>query len=495
MADDVLERRYRRLLFAYSAEFRTRNGDELVTTLMDCAKPGQRVPRPSEAIDLIASGLRQRLGLNMIPGFPEGLANAAPIALALATGLAAHVWWQLEPTGPHSGFRTLGLLAFAVWLLAGLAAALPSRRVARAAIGFALTVTIVVIPVLAALTTYDRPPLWVLMALAGFGAIAFGGTGVAAGAPTCLPVDIRLAVPAGAVAFAATAWAITQAFPPNAGDYYEPLITRVGMVATATVLTVAAIATVRLLLRRTDGNWWLWTAALLGVPTGWLGPFDTFGDMTAAGAFPHFGRLAQVLFATCIAAATLWWLARSRVTAKRSGSPRTLAQAGAITIGCAAGLSFGIPVIVGATPWPVTATSIVLVVAGLAAWTPSRAVHHWAALLGSAVVTVPVTWLVAVYANDWSTRDWNDPAYTATLVATVAFVPLTIGALAAVRVLRHHPTSTHEPRWAPILVVVVSVGWLSLWTLPHLPSWGPAMLALASCVAAPWLSRRRHTPR
>jgi hypothetical protein len=56
-----LERRYRRWLRWYPAAFRREYEEELVGVLMAAARPGQRRPDPTEYLDLMANGLRQRL--------------------------------------------------------------------------------------------------------------------------------------------------------------------------------------------------------------------------------------------------------------------------------------------------------------------------------------------------------------------------------------------------------------------------------------------------
>ncbi len=59
---DALERRYRRLLVAYPAGYRDRRADEIVGTILDAAPPGRRRPSLADAADLVAGGLRQRIG-------------------------------------------------------------------------------------------------------------------------------------------------------------------------------------------------------------------------------------------------------------------------------------------------------------------------------------------------------------------------------------------------------------------------------------------------
>ncbi|WP_433056241.1 hypothetical protein [Dactylosporangium sp. CS-033363] len=81
MRETSLESRYRRLLRAYPAAYRRERGDEIVTILLDTAKPGQTRPTRAEVKDLIANGVRQRFRL------PVGrLMVVAAACSALAVG-------------------------------------------------------------------------------------------------------------------------------------------------------------------------------------------------------------------------------------------------------------------------------------------------------------------------------------------------------------------------------------------------------------------------
>jgi hypothetical protein len=55
-----LERWYRRLLHAYPGAYRRVHGEEILATLLEGARPGQRLPDPKEAASLLAGGLRAR---------------------------------------------------------------------------------------------------------------------------------------------------------------------------------------------------------------------------------------------------------------------------------------------------------------------------------------------------------------------------------------------------------------------------------------------------
>jgi hypothetical protein len=59
---DRLESRYRRLLACYPWEHRRAYEDEMLGVLMASARPGQRTPGLGEAVNLVLSGLRTRLG-------------------------------------------------------------------------------------------------------------------------------------------------------------------------------------------------------------------------------------------------------------------------------------------------------------------------------------------------------------------------------------------------------------------------------------------------
>jgi len=60
---EPLERRYRWLLRAYPAPYRAARGDELVGTLLDLARPGQRRPSVRQAGAIVLCGLRVRTGV------------------------------------------------------------------------------------------------------------------------------------------------------------------------------------------------------------------------------------------------------------------------------------------------------------------------------------------------------------------------------------------------------------------------------------------------
>jgi hypothetical protein len=477
----VLERRCRLLLRAYPPEYRARRGEEILSTLLDSVPVGRRAPSFADAVDLVGNGLRRRWGLYGIVGLDAGLALAAPVALALAAGIAGFAWWRVEPApaGIYSGqpflgtFRTLGPIAYAVWLAAALGWVVLRPVPRRALIGMAVAVTLA-LPVIAPLTTVDRPAL-----------------------------DARLAVPIGAlgVAVGTSTLSTVASVEGAAGYYYQPTIARVGTVVTATVAILAAVAVVRQ-VRRKGSAAWLWAAALLGLPAGWLGPFEVGGVGAGSTAVPHFGRLAQVVLATCVAAGTLAWLAR-----KSSPGLAALRTTGATALGAAAGvgafIALGMAGGYGSTgtasnavPWLVTVPIVALVVAGVVALVVARPAHpvrgrRVLAVAGlAAAATFAVAWLVGVYDNGWAVRGWVDFARTASLVMTVALLPLSACAHVAARML---VGGVRDRRVAlgTVVVLVVSLSWIAYAALPHLSAWGPMLLALGLCWVAAALPGRR----
>jgi hypothetical protein len=55
-----LRRRYERLLVTYPSAYRRAHGDEMISTLLEAARPDQRFPAPREAASLLLGGLRAR---------------------------------------------------------------------------------------------------------------------------------------------------------------------------------------------------------------------------------------------------------------------------------------------------------------------------------------------------------------------------------------------------------------------------------------------------
>jgi hypothetical protein len=96
-----LERRYRRLLFAYPRAYRNHRAAEMVTTLLEMAEAGRGRPSRGQALHLVLCGLRQRFRLPS--GRPLAWAGALLAALVLgAFGAACGTWlgWQTAASVP-----------------------------------------------------------------------------------------------------------------------------------------------------------------------------------------------------------------------------------------------------------------------------------------------------------------------------------------------------------------------------------------------------------
>ncbi|MFD1541340.1 hypothetical protein [Nonomuraea guangzhouensis] len=83
---NVLERRYRRLLWAYPRAYREQHGDELLNTLMEAAAPGARRPAIREALPLLAGGFaaHARDARSRAPWWADGL-HLGVLAVATTT--------------------------------------------------------------------------------------------------------------------------------------------------------------------------------------------------------------------------------------------------------------------------------------------------------------------------------------------------------------------------------------------------------------------------
>jgi hypothetical protein len=186
-AQDVtsLERRYRRLLTLYPADYRATREDEMVGTFLATA---QRLGF-LDVVDVLRGAARQRVRANAATT-GDARNTASTIALAAAVTLAA-VWFVLvecaalppavlpwvhdDPTrltrfDPHrfGPFATLGAVVWLAWLATG-ALALAGR--ARPATMVSLAFTLAVVPA-SALSGVNRPALLVLVPQVALGAVA-----------------------------------------------------------------------------------------------------------------------------------------------------------------------------------------------------------------------------------------------------------------------------------------------------------------------------------
>jgi len=566
---DALERRYRRLLLAYPAEYRRERGDELVGILLDDAAPGRTRPEWREAADLVLGGLRRRAGLDVVPGLAAGARNAAPYALALAAALSGFLLLCFEgvprlpvfevilrPLRPASSWPTVGIVSYLCWLYALGAYSLGRPATARTALGLA-TAASATVPLLAAAVGLDRPPLWTVGTLTAFGLIALVGYRPPPTHQRAITAACAVTAAVGATALLALRMPDRQ---PGWHGYYQPAITISGL------LVAAALAVVLLrAVRARPATPWLWAALLIGLPGAWLGPWrlepqtaeaaraaNAAGDADWFGfGAPHFGRLAQTLLGACVVVVAMGWLReRLALTAATAHAPgptgarprlRRLGRAARAATGWAGGLSAflwyvdagplahpvfaawllaatatALPLrarrlavtlalavtalaplcaVLTATAGPrpaVTGALLALGVVGLAGTflppaEPDRAGARLARQAGAAAWAAAGAVAVGVYDNAWSLRDWSDPGRTAILTTTLALVPLSLAAAAAVRAL----PSRNRPLWT---ILAATAAWTGALAVPHLSSWGPVLLlATAAAIAAGPLALLRRT--
>jgi hypothetical protein len=128
-----LRRRYRRLLFTYPTDYRAAHGEEILSTLVEAARPTQRFPSWREATSLLLGGLRLRarqaakesptrlwtdgLHLGVLLVVLVNLGHAPQLRLPLSTALLA--------VGGLAVLRGWGRTALAATAVAALAVARP----------------------------------------------------------------------------------------------------------------------------------------------------------------------------------------------------------------------------------------------------------------------------------------------------------------------------------------------------------------------------------
>lgn len=343
LPEQVLARRYELLLLAYPPGYRRRRSAEILGTVLDCARPGQRRPGLADAADLVRGGLRARFDRHRVPGLAAGLVVAGPLALALAAGLSAFLWLVCEPV-PHpldygqawqhptfGPFFTLGPISYAAWLLAAagrvllppLSAPLPGGRRAipldRALTWLALLATLALLPA-SALTGYARPALWSAGALTLLGVVALAGTGrpappaerlgvlaATAGAAAVPTLDVYLGWPAVLTHrwSTETAWWTYRSVGPHGAAV---------LMTVALVVLAGGGAGYALLARRWHGV----AAAVVLLPaTGWLvllpGASGKWTGTELRSAEPmSLDSAAYYLAAVTSAVALVAWLLRQR---------------------------------------------------------------------------------------------------------------------------------------------------------------------------------------
>ncbi|MGC4858768.1 hypothetical protein [Micromonospora sp. DT41] len=268
-----LERRYLRLIrIFYPAGYRDTRGTEIADTYLALCPPDRRWPSVADVADVAGGGLQQRLRAVGATGIGPGVWLAATLALVTATALAGG-WAMLEVnpwTTAWFGFEqhgmsvSLGLGAWAAWLLAAVVYVVAPGRWTRLAIVLALVLTVAVVP-LAAVVDRPRPPLFVLLAQVCLGFVALG-------VPGRPPSWIRLLPVTGAAAALPVAATVAR----NGGDvlpvYYGWPAGQVLPGAGMALLFVTLLVGVRLAARNDLRGAWALLVLLCPIGMLWLHP-------------------------------------------------------------------------------------------------------------------------------------------------------------------------------------------------------------------------------
>jgi hypothetical protein len=275
----VLERRYARwaALF-YPAGYRRERRSELVDTYLELATPGRRRPSVADVADLAAGGLRQHL--RAVSGLEPGLRLAGVLALMMTTAFATGwaVFDAFDPTppwiSPVGPFLSLGVVAWAVWVLvAAVWVAVPGRW-SRWATGVAMLVTAGSVPA-AAVTGLHRPPLFVLLPQLVLGVVTLGAGRQRSWWMRLLPIaGSAVSVPLAVLAL------------PGPGfhyDYYSVAETALPMVAVTLLIGSTLLALVMGARRDYRGAWAL---LILLTPIGMLAVKPLGVTLDGSGAIP-----------------------------------------------------------------------------------------------------------------------------------------------------------------------------------------------------------------
>ena len=128
-----LRRRYQRLLFTYPTDYRAAHGDEILSTLLEAARPTQRWPSRRESTSLLLGGLRLRArqAAKESPtrlwtdGLHLGVLLVVLVNLGHALQMQFPLWIALVAVGALAVLRGWGRTALAATAIAALAVARP----------------------------------------------------------------------------------------------------------------------------------------------------------------------------------------------------------------------------------------------------------------------------------------------------------------------------------------------------------------------------------
>jgi hypothetical protein len=128
-----LRRRYERLLFTYPTDYRAAHGEEILSTLLEAARPTQRWPSWRESTSLLLGGLRLRARQAAkesptrlwIDGLHLGVLLVVLVNLGHALQMQFPLWIALVAVGALAVLRGWGRTALAATAIAALAVARP----------------------------------------------------------------------------------------------------------------------------------------------------------------------------------------------------------------------------------------------------------------------------------------------------------------------------------------------------------------------------------
>lgn len=264
-AAQALERRYRRLLAWYPAAYRAANADDMLGVALARSAPGQRWPEPGEAVNLIVSGMGERLGgMLRQPDHRDTaavLAIAGPLLLAAAAVRTMASPFLFTPAVPvlAAPQQTLTAIAFAAWwTLVALAGMLRWRRVAAtgACLGLAGQAVMLTLAVSghagALMVAYWEAAVALVTAASALGSLRSQDRPLSWRAATALTAAAAILAGWPAVEVATVTYSPITA---NSGTISDPLSgiagwLNDGLFATILILMLAAIAALRPAVRR-----------------------------------------------------------------------------------------------------------------------------------------------------------------------------------------------------------------------------------------------------
>ncbi|MGI5491299.1 hypothetical protein [Microtetraspora malaysiensis] len=251
----VLELRYRRLLRAYPKGYRAEHGEELIGTLMEAARPGDRRPSLRETLHLLAGGFTVRVRATRASGVPPWTDG-----LHLGALIVAVVTFAQLPVLPYVIFpvwTALGVVLMVALVRGWMRVAAPLAAVAAVATSWPIILGFHT-PVLDLGPMYGDfapvAPYWVVAAASAVLAVRRAGAGRASGKARWWGATMPVRSPRWLLVPLA-GWALQLMQVPM----HEPIwvVSRAGVEVAALLLVLAATLAAR------DGRWALAAAAYL----------------------------------------------------------------------------------------------------------------------------------------------------------------------------------------------------------------------------------------